>query len=60
MKYLFVVFCLSGFWIHAQAIEWMTFGEAIEAQKKNPKKITKKNTNYKKKQKTTKVAQLEL
>ena len=39
IRYLFVVFCLSGFLIHAQAIEWMTFGEAIEAQKKNPKKI---------------------
>ena len=38
-RYLLVVFCLSGFWIHAQAIEWMTFGEAIEAQRKNPKKI---------------------
>ena len=38
-RYLFAVFCLSGLWIHAQAIEWMTFGEAIEAQRKNPKKI---------------------
>jgi thioredoxin-related protein len=38
-RFLLIVFCLSGFWIHAQAIEWMTFGEAIEAQKENPKKI---------------------
>ena len=38
-RYLFVVFFLSGFWINAQAIEWMTFGEALEAQRKNPKKI---------------------
>ena len=39
IKYLFIVFCLSAFWIHAQAIECMTFGEAMEAQKVNPKKI---------------------
>ena len=39
MRLLFIVFCLSGFWIHAQAIQWMTFGEALEAQKNNPKKI---------------------
>lgn len=39
MRYLFVLFFLNSLWIHAQAIEWMTFGEAIEAQKKNPKKI---------------------
>ena len=39
IRLLFIVFCLSGFWIHAQAIQWMTFGEALEAQKNNPKKI---------------------
>jgi thiol:disulfide interchange protein len=39
MRLLFIVFCLSGFWIHAQAIEWMTFEQALEAQKETPKKI---------------------
>lgn len=38
MRLLFIVFCLSGFWIHAQAIEWMTFEQALEAQKETPKK----------------------
>jgi len=39
MKYVFLVFCLSGLWIHAQSIKWMTLGEALEAQRENPKKI---------------------
>ena len=38
-RVLFIIFYLSFFWIHAQTIEWMTFGQAMEAQKKNPKKI---------------------
>ena len=39
LRYLFLVFCLSGLWIHAQSIKWMTLGEALEAQRENPKKI---------------------
>ena len=39
LRYLFIVFCLSGLWIHAQSIKWMTLGDALEAQRENPKKI---------------------
>ena len=39
MRYVFLVFCLCGFWIQAQSIKWMTLGEALEAQRENPKKI---------------------
>ena len=39
MRFLLIFFSLSSFWLHSQTIKWMTFGEAINAQKKNPKKI---------------------
>jgi thioredoxin-related protein len=39
MKLLIFVFSLSVLWVNAQTIEWMTFEEALEAQKENPKKI---------------------
>ncbi len=39
MKFFIVVFSLTSLWVNAQTIEWMTFGEALEAQKENPKKI---------------------
>ena len=38
MKLLIFVFSLSVLWVNAQTIEWMTFEEALEAQKENPKK----------------------
>lgn len=36
---LFLLFTLGSITIQAQEIKWMTFDEAIEAQKKNPKPI---------------------
>ena len=39
MRLIFFVFVLSSFWGNAQTIEWMSFEEALEAQKKNPKKM---------------------
>jgi thioredoxin-related protein len=39
MRFLLIVFSLSSFLLQAQTIEWMTLGEAMEIQKKNPKKI---------------------
>ena len=41
MKFLIIVFCLTSFWVNAQTIEWITFREALEAQKENPKKRVK-------------------
>ena len=39
MRFLLIFFILSSFLLQAQNIKWMTFGEALKAQKKNPKKI---------------------
>ena len=39
MKFLIIVFSLTSFWVNAQTIEWMTFREALDAQRENPKKI---------------------
>ena len=39
MRFLLILFILSCFLLQAQNIKWMTFGEALKAQKKNPKKI---------------------
>ena len=40
MRLLLIFFILSSFLLQAQSIKWMTFGEALKAQKKNPKKIS--------------------
>ena len=36
IKFLIIVFSLTSFWVNAQTIEWMTFREALDAQRENP------------------------